>query len=92
MLMSWLDLLWNLFGYPSGGLPEKDVARRYLATAVIAALMIGATTASWWAFVDWNIIVATIACIASFVIAFVVALWAVGRILPRKIHLDRSVE
>ena len=89
MLMSWLDLLWNLFGYPSGGLPEKDVARRYLATAVIAALMIGATTASWWAFVDWNIIVATIVCIVFFVIAFIVAFWAVGLILPSKIHLER---
>ena len=89
MLMSWLDILWNLLGCPSGGLPEKDVARRYLATAVIAALMIGATTASWWAFMDWNVVVATIVCIMSFVIAFIVALWAVGRILPLKVHLER---
>lgn len=83
--MFWADFL----GFPSGGLPEKDVARRYLATAVIAALVVGAFLVSWWAFLHWNIAVATIICIVSSVISFIVALWAVGRILPPKIRSER---
>lgn len=83
--MFWADFL----GFPSGGLPEKDVARRYLATAVIAALVVGAFSVSWWAFLHWNIAVATIICIVSSVTSFIVALWAVGRILPPKIRSER---
>ena len=84
--MSWFDLLaW----FSSRGIPEKEVARRYLAIAAIGLLMIGALSCSWWVFAHWNIIVAVILCIASWVIAFIVALWAVGRILPAKIHTSR---
>ena len=83
--MFWFDFL----GFPSGGLPEKAVARRYLATAIIAALVVGAFLVSWCAFLHWDIVGATIACIVSVVIAFIVALWAVGRILPPKIRSER---
>ena len=83
--MFWFDLL----GFPSGGLPEKDVGRRYLATAVIASLVVGAFSISWWAFLHWNTVIAMIVCIVSFAIAFIVALWAVGRVLPPKIRSER---
>ena len=84
--MSWFDLVgW----FSSRGIPEKDVARRYLGAAVISLLLVGAFLASWWAFVHWNIVITMIVCIVSFVIAFIVALWAVGRILPPKIRSER---
>jgi hypothetical protein len=83
--MSWFDFL----GFPSGGLPEKDVGRRYLATAVISLAIVGALLISWWAFQLWNIFSAAIVCIVSFVIGFIGALWAVGRILPPEIHTGR---
>jgi len=81
----WFDLL----GFPSGGLPEKDAWRRYLSAVAIGILLVGAFLASWWAFSHLNIVIAAIVCIASWVIAFIVALWAVGRILPPKIHSER---
>jgi predicted lysophospholipase L1 biosynthesis ABC-type transport system permease subunit len=83
--MPWFDFL----GFPSGGLPEKDVGRRYLATAVISLAIVGALLISGWAFQHWNIIFAAIVCVTSVVIGFIGALWAVGRILPRKIHTGR---
>ena len=84
--MSWFDLLaW----FSSRGIPEKEVARRYLSTAAIGLLMVGAVSASWWMCQHWNIVIAVIVCIVSWVIAFIVALWAVGRILPSKIHTNR---
>jgi hypothetical protein len=83
--MFWFDL----FGFPSGGLPEKDVKYRYAAIAVIAVSFVGAFLVSWWAFNHWSIIISAIVFIISFVIAFTVALWAVGRILPPKIHSER---
>lgn len=79
--MPWFDLIgW----FSSPGIPEKEVERRYFATAVVALPVVGAFSVSWWAFLHWKMAVATIVCIVSSVIAFIVALWAVGRILPLK--------
>lgn len=75
--------------FSARGIPEKEAERRYLSAAVIGVLMVGAISVSCWSFLHWNIIVATIICIVSFVIAFIVALWAVGRILPSKIRSER---
>lgn len=83
--MFWFDLL----GFPSGGLPEKDVGRRYLAIVVISLAIVGALLISWWAFQHWNVVFAAIVCIVSFVTAFIGALWAVGRILPPNIRSER---
>ena len=83
--MFWFDL----FGFPSGGLPEKDVGRRYLAIGVISLAFVGAFSISWWIFQHWNNVIAAFVCIATFAIAFIGALWAVGRILPQKIRSER---
>ena len=83
--MFWVDL----FGFPSGGLPEKDVGRRYFALIVTSLAVVGAFLISWWAFEYLNVVIAAIVCIASFVIAFIGALWAVGLILPSKIRSER---
>lgn len=84
--VSWFDVGgW----FASRGISEKEVGRRYLATAIIALLTVGACLVSWWAFEQLNAVIATVICIASWAIAFIVALWVVGRMLPPKIHSER---
>ena len=68
---------------------SDDMWRRNLAAGVVGLLLVVAFLVSWWAFVHWNIVVATIVCIVSVVTAFIVALWAVGRMLPAKVRLER---
>jgi hypothetical protein len=75
--------------FSARGIPEEEAERRYLAAAVIGLLFVGACSVSVWVFLHWNIVAAMIVCIASWVIAFIVALWAVERILPPKIHSER---
>lgn len=84
--MSWFELMGWL---PSRGIPDNEADRRYLSGAGTLLSWVGACFVSGWAFVHWSILIATIVFIGSFVTAFIVALWAVGRILPPKIRSGR---